>query len=315
MKSSKGFVNALGMAVVLVPLLLASCVSAPSRGERIAIRGWMEADYDRRLAQWPVPFEIQDLSTRFGRTRAIVSGPDAAPPVLLFHARGMNALTYAPNVASLSRERRVFAVDTIGDEGRSIVRRDYPESGRDYADWVADLVAATGAEKACLVGNSMGGWITTCAATYHPERVERLVLISPAAGIPLRTTWSDMIFSILTDPSEKNVRRIGGKILGRGAANRDWNENFYHATQDPAADKLGMPSDLSDTELQRITAPTLLLIGDEEVVYVDSKEVVDRARRLIPRLTAESIPRAGHIGQYDNPEFVNAEILRFLERG
>jgi pimeloyl-ACP methyl ester carboxylesterase len=46
-------------------------------------------------------------------------------------------------------------------------------------------------------------------------------------------------------------------------------------------------------ELQRLTMPTLLLIGQEDALR-DARKVADRMRKLVPELTAKIIPQAGH---------------------
>jgi pimeloyl-ACP methyl ester carboxylesterase len=293
-------------------LLTLSCASGPGKAERLDARARMDADYESRLSAWPLPFEERYLPTRYGPTHAILSGPEDAPLLVLIHAMGMNALTWAPNAVDLSREYRIAAVDTIGDQGRSIARRDYPEKGMEYADWVADVVAALGAEKASVAGCSMGGWIATCAALYRPEAVDKLVLISPAAGIPLRTTWGPMLVSIVLDPSERNLRKFGSRLLGAGKACEDWLDYFTLAAIDPKSAKLGIPGKLKDSELARISAPTLLMIGDGERIYKDASEVAARARRTLPSCEVLTIPGAAHLGNYDNPEFVDREMLRFL---
>ena len=76
--------------------------------------------------------------------------------------------------------------------------------------------------------------------------------------------------------------------------------------------KHGPPTVFTDTELQKIQNPILLLIGDHEVVYRPDV-VFRRATRLIPNLKAEIIPNANHNAQYTNAEVVNEKILTFLE--
>ncbi len=294
-------------------LLALSCASAPPKTERLSTRAWMDADYQRRLDQWPVHFEVRHLSTRYGPTHAILSGPEDAPLLILLHAMGMNALTFAPNVAALSAKYRVAAVDTIGDQGMSIVRRDYPENGREYADWVADVVAALGGGKASLVGCSMGGWIAVCAAAFKPEAIDRLVLISPAAGIPARTRWGSILASVIFDSSEKNLMKFAGTLLGSGSAFRDWTDYFLAACKDFESSKIGTPADLSEKDLRGLSAPVLLLIGEHEAIYEDKKEIIENARRLLPDVQAYEIPGAWHLGHYDNPEFVNDAVMCFLD--
>lgn len=301
--------------LLALAILAVSCASGPGKAERLDARMRMDADYARRLSAWPVPFEAKFIPTRFGPTHAILSGPADAPLLILIHAMGMNALTWAPNAADLSREFRIAAVDTIGDQGRSIARRDYPENGREYADWVADIVAELGAPRASLAGCSMGGWIATCAAAYRPEAVDKVILVSPAAGIPEKTTWGPMLVSIILDSSEPNLRRFGRRLLGSGKAGEDWLDYFVLAASDPKSGKLGMPAKLGDSELARIAAPVLLLIGERETIYADPSEVAARAARLIPRCESAEIPGAGHLGHYDNPEFADRAMLRFLLGG
>jgi len=305
----------LAASLAALGILAVSCASGPKKAERLDTRARMDADYERRLAAWPVPYEAKFVSTRFGPTHVIFSGPEEAPLLILLHAMGTNALTWAPNAAELSRDYRIAAVDTIGDQGRSIARRDYPENGKEYADWVADIVASLGAEKACVAGCSMGGWIAVCAAFHRPRSVDKLVLVSPAAGIPGKTTWGPMLVSIILNPSERNLRKFGSRLLGAGRAGQDWLDYFLLAATDSKSGKLGMPSNLKDAELSQISAPVLLLIGDAETIYADPAELGARAMRTIPDCEFLNVPGAGHLGHYDNPEFVDRAMLSSLGRG
>ena len=69
------------------------------------------AAYDTALALWPVPYESFDVPTRFGNTHIIASGPKGAPPLVLLHATSASATMWFPNIADLSREYRVYALD------------------------------------------------------------------------------------------------------------------------------------------------------------------------------------------------------------
>jgi pimeloyl-ACP methyl ester carboxylesterase len=68
----------------------------------------------------------------------------------------------------------------------------------------------------------------------------------------------------------------------------------------------------TDAELAGLQAPTLLLIGDREVIY-DPRAALARARRLIPRLTAGLLPDASHLLSAERAESVNDRIVAFLE--
>ena len=47
--------------------------------------------YEETLAQWPLPADHLRVPTREGETFVLACGPDAAPPLLLFHGSGTNA--------------------------------------------------------------------------------------------------------------------------------------------------------------------------------------------------------------------------------
>jgi hypothetical protein len=52
-----------------------------------------------------------------------------------------------------------------------------------------------------------------------------------------------------------------------------------------AKPRLGIPSKFSDEDLTKTKVPTLLLIGQDEVLYGSIDATVERARRLIPNST------------------------------
>jgi pimeloyl-ACP methyl ester carboxylesterase len=72
-----------------------------------------------------------------------------------------------------------------------------------------------------------------------------------------------------------------------------------------------LPPVYTDEELRQIRAPTLLLLGDQEVVY-DYKAALSRAKAMIPNLETAIIPGAGHASSLDQPDMVNQRILEFL---
>lgn len=127
------------------------------KSERIQSRLEIDRIYAEKLKDWPVPYEILRIPTRYGETQVIASGSSDSPLLLCFHAMGFNSLTYSLNVEALSQYFRVSSVDTIGDQGKSIVRRDYPENIQEYADWVADIVSGSGYEKGQYYGLFHGG--------------------------------------------------------------------------------------------------------------------------------------------------------------
>jgi hypothetical protein len=61
------------------------------------------AFYDSILAQWPVPNEKLNISTRYGDTFVIASGDEAAPPLVLLHGSSTNSAIWSSDVVEYSR--------------------------------------------------------------------------------------------------------------------------------------------------------------------------------------------------------------------
>ena len=81
------------------------------------------AAYDAVLAKWPVAYEDIVVPTRLGATHVIASGPADGSPLVLLHAAMATATVWRPNVEGLSEHFRVYAVDIVGQGGRSVASR------------------------------------------------------------------------------------------------------------------------------------------------------------------------------------------------
>jgi pimeloyl-ACP methyl ester carboxylesterase len=259
--------------------------------------------YDRALAQWPVPFEELHAGTRHGDTFAIVSGEVSAPPLVLLHGASSNAVSWIGDIAEYSRCFRVYAVDLIGEPGRSSPNRPAWD-GPAYAEWLEDFLNAFSIRSTSLLGISQGGWTALKFATSRPERVERLVLLAPGGVTTARASF------ILRAVLLSNFGRRGGEainriVLGRHPMHKDA-VAFMDAIMAHTNPRIGALPLFTDEELKRLTMPILLLAGAQDALY-PSAGTVARMRSLVPRLTATLLPEAGHV-------LVNlaSEIMPFL---
>jgi len=80
------------------------------------------AAYRKSMRLWPVPYEPIDVTGSYGRTHLNVSGPPDAPPLFLVHGSFCSSAMWSPNIADLSENHRVYAVDVI-DQGAKALRR------------------------------------------------------------------------------------------------------------------------------------------------------------------------------------------------
>jgi pimeloyl-ACP methyl ester carboxylesterase len=272
---------------------------------------YLEA-YDAALALWPVPYEELEVPTRFGGTHVILSGPASAPPAVLLPGNFASATMWHSCVAELSRHHRIYAVNIVGDLGKSVATR-LPSSRTDFAVWLTDLFDRLGLQRSHLVGASYGGFLALNFAMSAPQRVDRIVLLCPGVPsfAPPTPRWALYGLPMTVSPSRLTV-----EWFYRGASAR-------HHVGDPAifrqwvlgvqalARRIPFRPAFGDDEFPALKMPVLMLVGDREIMY-DARSAVMRAKQLIPGIEAEIIPGAGHLLLQDQPEMVAERIIQSL---
>jgi pimeloyl-ACP methyl ester carboxylesterase len=298
------------------------CVEAIKSEE---VRANYLAAYDALLEKWPVSHEELVVTTRFGATHIVCSGSAHAPPVVLLHAFQATAMVWRFNVEALSRDFRVYAVDVIGQGGKSASSRPM-KSRADFAGWMTDLFDALGIIRASLVGNSYGGFLALSQSSLTPERVNRVVMINPAGTFAsflpnvLRMTFGRLIQAMLVGARLRVARPAPSvaSMLGRNVVLTPEQAAWAHLVSLVTFNGQMRPNAIwpvvfSSMELRTIRAPALLLLGDNELLY-DPHEVLRRARERMPTLEATIIPDAHHIAAMAKPDEVDARIVEFLQR-
>jgi len=268
------------------------------------------AAYEAVFSLWNLEYDAIEIETSYGLTHINVSGPGDGCPLVLLPAAGLSSTVWFANIAGLSARCRVYAVDVIGDAGKSVPKSIMKEK-LDYAEWLNQVMDKLNIEKAFMLGHSYGGWLTLNMAVTYPERLSRIVLLAPAASFQPLGFITKLILYLaeykLTPPARSILKAAAapGTVL---------EETFVHHMEMvsrycwPAT---MFPTVFTDEELELIKLPALLLIGAKEKIY-DSDKVIERAQSLMPALTAEIIPDAGHLLIMDQPEIINTHILEFL---
>jgi pimeloyl-ACP methyl ester carboxylesterase len=102
-------------------------------------------------------------------------------PVILIHGFFYNSCMWDKNIDALAEKFRVLAIDLwgFGYSTREPLDYGYPL----YERQLCAFMDALGIEKATLIGQSMGGGTCLSLAAHRRDRVERLILVSPA-GLP-----------------------------------------------------------------------------------------------------------------------------------
>jgi 3-oxoadipate enol-lactonase len=121
-------------------------------------------------------------------------------PYLVFaHGAGGNHLSWWQQVPVFAARFRCVTYDQRG-WGRSICDGD-PDPAR-FAPDLAALLDHVGAERAALVGQSMGGWAVLGCALAHPTRVTHLVLTSTLGGLTDQTIVDGLLRGIDVSASQ-----------------------------------------------------------------------------------------------------------------
>lgn len=273
---------------------------------------------------WPVPYDEWDISSRFGSTHLVACGPKDARPLLLLHCFLTSLTVWAHNVSALSRRYRVYAPDMMGQPGKSIPDQSIGNRD-DMADWVSGILDHLALRQTHLAGYSYGGFAALNYAMHAPDRVEKLIVLSPAGGlVPLKTQF--YVRGALNTLAARlpGIDRLSMKIIFRWMF---YAPNLTKPEMRPLAEcmlnqmflgnkyfRIGpmvLPTVYKDEELRRIRTPTLLLIGEKEALY-DARSALIRARQLIPDIRAELMREAGHDLPVSQAQTVNQKILEFL---
>jgi pimeloyl-ACP methyl ester carboxylesterase len=275
------------------------------------------ATYDRAMKRWPVPYDEYEIPSRFGATHVIACGPKDAPPLVLLHGYMATSVMWAPNVADFSRYFRVYAIDVMGQPGKTIAR-DPIRSRADYVRWLNTTLYGLPINRFSLVGQSYGGWLALNYAIAEPKRLDKLVLLSPGGLLQLSRQFSVRGLLMTYFPTRFTVNSFM-RWLGLSDAPGETDSRLIldlmyfgmkHFRFAPETLRV-MPTAFSHGELTTIQTPTLVLIGDREVIY-DPAKALERALRLIPDVRGTLIPHSRHDMCFSQRRVVDARVIDFL---
>lgn len=274
--------------------------------------------YDTAMQAWPVPYEALDISNRFGVTHVVASGPKSAPPLVLLHGYWATLTMWTPNISELSKAYRVYAIDVMGQPGKSVPGAPI-QNAQDYVAWLSAILDALHLNKINLAGMSYGGWLALNYAVAAPQRVQSLVLLSPAASLLGRVKQFALRGALMMlFPTRFTVnafmRWLGFKNDPKDAiAMNSVIELMVLGLKHFRFPRAVRPTVFSDAQLQALQVPTLLLMGEHEVIY-DAAKALSRARRLIPNFEGELVPGCSHEMTIRQRQTVDARVVDFINR-
>ena len=268
------------------------------------------AAYDAMLARWPVPVEALDVPTSYGPTRANVCGPDGAPPLVLLHGGRTSSPYWFANVARLSENRRVYALDTMGDPGRSVNEGRPIRSRDDLMAWLEEAFQALGLERADVCGHSFGAWMSLEYSLRAPHRVRRLALLDPTqcfAGFKA----SCLLHAVLGLLPGRSQAGYFAWESGGAPLDPDWLALQELARQAPTA-KLVAGKKPGPRRLGELKVPVLVLLAEKSRVH-DPAKVAAAVRETLPDATVATLPAVSHhMIPFTRPEQLDRAVNEFL---
>lgn len=135
----------------------------------------------------PGRLRFRSVPTASGTFSIFEAGTGA--PVLMLHGLGGTKASFLPTAAALAPSFRTIAVDGLGfgDSDKPLGASYGP---RFQAQALISLLDALELERAHFIGHSMGGRIALELGFEHHERVERLVLMTPAMAWLRERRWA-----------------------------------------------------------------------------------------------------------------------------
>lgn len=222
-------------------------------------------------------------------------------PVLVLHGGG--GLQHNPTHDLLAETNRVIAIEIPGF-GDSPVN-DRSSSLLDLAQTVLAVADALKLERFSLVGTSFGGALAGWVATQAPDRVDKLVLISPAAirpdgsASPLNAGPEELKALLFGHPERYELPVVPPEVAEKNASMF----KLLGPGRDPELEK----------RLSTFSAPTLVVFGE-----LDRLTPVELGRlyvELLPDAYLAIVYDAGHSLEIERPEATAEIVGDFLDRG
>jgi pimeloyl-ACP methyl ester carboxylesterase len=235
-------------------------------------------------------------------------------PVIMLHGFTDSWNSYALVLPLLSPAYHVFALDQRGHGESSKSASSFSTD-----DMVADVVAfldAQGIDQANVVGHSMGSMVAQLVAIRHPDRVNKLVLLGSmtVCGNPGVLEFNAVV-QTLTDPIDPAFARdfqVSTQV----------NEIAPAFLEKAVAESLKVPAHVwrqalasfvqqeSTHDLYKISAPTLILWGDQDPYFPRSDQ--ETLAALIPQATLRIYEQVSHNPHWEQPERFVADLEQFL---
>jgi pimeloyl-ACP methyl ester carboxylesterase len=303
----RGWKILIGVVVVLIVLLGLNALSV---------------DRETKAASVTEPGgKILDLSG--GDIEVVERGPKAGSPIVLIHCFTCAINYWDGMIPLLAREHRVVAVDLLGHGGS-----EKPSSGysvKHQAEVVAEALGKLGVRDAEVAGHSLGGPVAFALAEQSPRLVNRLVAIDSipdtsygdvgfVGELPFKPVIGEALWRIKPDFSIRDGLEVafapGFPVPDAFVDDvKRMTYSAYTGSHDAFDDYTGEKS--LPQRAAAIGKPLLAIMGAEEQIANDPRQVLAAYRDADPAARTKLIAGAGHSPNVEKPAQTAALLLGF----
>ena len=267
--------------------------------------------YEETFAYLPRPQTIYDIATSFGDVRVylfVKKGLETKPPLVLLHGHYASSIMWQPNLYTFMEEGPVYAVDLLGEPGKSIQRKPILKEAH-RALWLLEVLQKLQLKKVIFIGSSLGGYTAANFARFYPDRVLALILLDPVfvfSYVSLATVREffrmgfdkDKMIPFLLHRRDFPLKNTLGKSITLGI------EHYRF--------RIPMPMQLSKKALEKLTMPMLAILAGKSRLQ-DPYRAAAYGRRCLKNLQIEVWPEASHAMSFENNEEVQERVHLFLQ--
>jgi pimeloyl-ACP methyl ester carboxylesterase len=229
---------------------------------------------------------------------------------------------WCEQILPLSPRYRIIAPDLRGHGESPAPEGVYTMD--ELADDVVELLDALKITGPVVLGGlSMGGYVAFSIMARYPRRVNGLILMDTRASADTPDGARDREATAQTVLDANDVRPVVEKMVPRLFAKATLDENPAQVEALRALMEKTRPHGVAGAlrgmairpdcrpMLAQISVPTLVLVGEEDVITPPDE--VKSLAAGIPHARLKMIPKAGHLAPVENPVATNAAISEFMK--
>lgn len=251
-----------------------------SEEDRVQVLNW----YDRFRDRLGVEAESRIVSTKFGESHVLVTGPKDGAPLVVLHGALASSAHVLVELGPLLSRFRVYAVDVIGQSVKS-AEVQLSVINNDYGEWLSEVMDGLALSQANVLGVSWGGFVAIRLAVVAPEQIASLSLLVPAGMVktPMKNNFKVGIpmTMFLMAPNRKRMLRFLATQLTT-MEDEEWVEYLgtaFHAYRM----NMNVPVIAKPEELERLKAPVFIVAADGDLSF-PGRDVLTRAEEVFPNL-------------------------------